>query len=125
VKWFEKILSVQDKLGKEHPLIATAYNNIGMSYLNQDEYSIALEYFEKALTIREKLLGKEHPSVATTYNNIGAVYNNQGDYQKALDYYQKALTIATKSLGEEHPKTAMIYDEIVQVSEFLKNGRQI
>jgi len=62
------------------------YNNIALVYDNQGEYPKALEWFQKALAICEKVLGKEHPDTAMTYNNIAMVYNNQGDYTKALEW---------------------------------------
>ena len=54
-------LAIYEKvLGAEHPDIATSYNNIGAVYVHQGDYSKALEYFFKALAIREKVFGPEH-----------------------------------------------------------------
>lgn len=47
---------------------------IGYAHNRQGEYNKALEYYEKALKIREKILEKEHPSTATIYNNMAGVY---------------------------------------------------
>ncbi len=38
------------------------------------KYTKALEYYEKSLKIRLKLLGEEHVDTAANYNNIGFVY---------------------------------------------------
>ena len=76
------------------------------------DYPKALEYYQKALAIKEKVLGEEHPSTATSYNNIGGVFDSRGDYPKALEYYQKALAIFEKVLGEEHPNTATVRNNI-------------
>ncbi|GHU15706.1 hypothetical protein FACS189441_7740 [Betaproteobacteria bacterium] len=90
-------------------------NNIGLVYKCQGDYSKALEWHEKALAIREKVLGKEHPDTATSYNNIALVYNKQGDYPKALEWHEKALVIYEKVLGKEHPDTATSYNNIALV----------
>jgi tetratricopeptide (TPR) repeat protein len=45
-----------------------------MVYYNQGDYEKALEWVQKALEIREKVLGKENPDTAMTYNNIAGVY---------------------------------------------------
>jgi tetratricopeptide (TPR) repeat protein len=74
-------------------------------YYEQGDYGKALEYYGKALAIRERVLGKEHPSTATTYNNIGGVYRAQGDYAKALEYYRKANAVFLSVFGENHPYT--------------------
>ena len=81
-------------------------------YLRIGDYNRALEYYNNALKIREKVLGTEHPSTATSYNNIGLCYDNLGDYDKALEYYNKALKISEKVLGTEHPFTATSYNNI-------------
>ena len=78
----------------------------------QGKYDEALVYYQKALTIRIKVLGEEHPDVATSYNNIGAALEAQGKYDEALVYYQKALTIRIKVLGEGHPDVATSYNNI-------------
>ena len=84
-------------------------------YDSQGDYSKALEWYEKALAIKEKVLGKEHPSTATTYNNIAGVYESQGDYPKALEWCEKALAVSEKVLGKEHPSTATTYNNIAFV----------
>ena len=63
-------------------------------------YDEALAYYQKALTIRIKVLGEEHPDVATSYNNIGLVLGAQGKYDEALVYCQKDLKISLKVLSE-------------------------
>ena len=60
---------------------------------NQGKYEEALDYYNKALTIKINKLGEDHPDVA------GNVYQNQGKYEEALDYYNKALTIRTTRRG--------------------------
>ena len=56
-----------------------------------------IEYYAKALLIREKVLGKEHPNTANTYNNIALVYHHQGDYVKAQELRNKAIAIHKKN----------------------------
>ncbi|CAF1551223.1 unnamed protein product [Rotaria magnacalcarata] len=48
------------------------------------EYSKALEYYEKALKIREISLPPTHPDLATSYNNIGQVYNSMVIHSSSL-----------------------------------------
>jgi tetratricopeptide (TPR) repeat protein len=108
-------------LGKDHPDTAQSYNNIGLVYYNQEDYAKALEYYQEALDIQEKVLGKEHPHTATSYNNIGVVYANQEDYVKALEYFQKSLVVREKVLGKEHPDTAQSYNNIGLVYDHQGN----
>ena len=64
-----------------------------------------MEYYGKALAIREKVLGKDHPDTAQSYNNIGSMYYQQGKYPEALEYLEKALKICKARLGDDHPYT--------------------
>lgn len=98
---------------------ATSYNNIGRLYYNMGEYSKALEYYEKALKIREQIFGSEHPYTAKSYNNIGLVHYGMGAYSRALEYYEKALRIKELVLGRKDPSTAISYNNIGQVYDGL------
>ena len=89
--------------------------DIARVFDSQGEYTKALEWYEKALAIKEKVLGKEHPDTAKTYNNIATVYDSQGKYDEALEWHQKALAIKEKVLGKEHPSTAVTYGNIGKV----------
>ncbi len=53
-------------MGKEHPATATTYNNIAVVYWNMGKLDLALEYFQKALAIREARLGEDHPDTKKT-----------------------------------------------------------
>ena len=96
------------------------YNNLAGVYYAQGEYDKALEYYEKALVIREKVLGKDHPDTATTFNNMALVYRAQGEYDKALEYYEKSREIQEKVLGKDHPSTAITYNNLAGV--YLAQG---
>ncbi|CAF0890568.1 unnamed protein product [Adineta ricciae] len=103
---------------------ALYYHQLGCLKDDQGDYKMAIEYYEKALEIREKSLPSNHPSLATSYNNIGLVYDNMGEYSKALSFYEKALEIKEKSLPSNHPSLATSYSNIggvyVNMEEYSK-----
>ena len=88
---------------------ARIYSEAGIGLSRKGDYVSALEWYRKALKIREEVLGTEHPLTATTYNNIAGVYKAQGDYASALELYQKAYIIFKKKLGENHPNTKIVF----------------
>ena len=88
------------------------YHNLAVVYRGQGEYAKALEYYEKARAIRERVLGTDHPDTATTYNNLAGVYRGQGEYAKALEYYEKDRAIIEKVLGTDHPSMAITYNNM-------------
>jgi len=103
--------------------VAIDYNNIGIVHSSQGNYSKALEFFQKALKIDEKVFGNEHPMVAIRYINIGFVYYSQGDYFRALEYYHKALKIQKKVLGDNHPTTINTYNIIEKINRQTDNAQ--
>ena len=78
--------------------IGNAYNNIGVLYSNQGNYSDALKNHNAALKIREEIEDKK--GMAGSYNNIGLIYSEQGNYINALEKYIAALKI-NEALGNK------------------------
>ena len=99
---------------------AAYYNQLGYIRSNQDDYEKAIDYYEKALAIKEKTLPPDDPSLATSYNNIGAVYNKMEDYSNALLYYEKGLQMKQKTLPPIHPSLATSYNNIAEVCRNMK-----
>ncbi|MGJ3250119.1 MAG: tetratricopeptide repeat protein [Elainellaceae cyanobacterium] len=105
--WYEMCLEVvSDRLGDEHPYVATSLNNLAALYDNQGRYSEAEPLYQQALAMSQRLLGDEHPDVATSLNNLAALYDNQGRYSEAEPLYQQALAMRQRLLGDEHPDVA-------------------
>ena len=69
------------------------YNHFGHLKHAEGDYKMAIEYYEKALEIRQKTLPSNHPDLATSYHSIGSVYRSMGEYSKALSFLEKALEI--------------------------------
>ncbi|CAF1208534.1 unnamed protein product [Adineta steineri] len=103
---------------------ALYYHCLGYVKHHQGNYEQAIEYYTKALGIREKNFPANSPSLATSYNNIGGVYDNIKEYSKALSFYEKALEIDEKSLPANSPSLATSYNNIGSVyskmGEYLK-----
>lgn len=66
-------------------------SNIGNVYHNLEEYSVALEFHTKALSIREEL--GQRAEMGTVFSNIGNAYFEIKEYDKALEYYSKSLEV--------------------------------
>ena len=103
---------------EETVMMASVLHRLGYGYNEMGDYDKALDYFGKALEIRESKLGKDHPDTATTYNNIAGVYWAKGDYDKALEFFGKALEIRESKLGKDHTDTATTYNDIATVYRF-------
>ncbi|HJW30271.1 MAG TPA: tetratricopeptide repeat protein, partial [Saprospiraceae bacterium] len=78
--------------------IGRTYNELGWYYYMKGDYSMALENYNKALEIWEKLFdqhvtGEALKGKADAFRRIGSVYRDQGNYSQALDFYFKALQL--------------------------------
>jgi Tfp pilus assembly protein PilF len=94
---------------------AHLFYQLGWIKDDQGKYAEAIEFYEKALEIKQKTLPASHLDLAASYNNIGQVYDNMGEYSKALSYYEKALEIYQKTLPANHRSLATSYNNIGQV----------
>ena len=54
-----------------------------------DDYTSALQYYQRALAIRVKLFGEEHDSSADCYKELGVTDINMRDYNPALQSHQR------------------------------------
>jgi CHAT domain-containing protein/tetratricopeptide (TPR) repeat protein len=101
-------LSYREKLlPANHELIAASYNDLGLAYAGIDN-DIALDYYEKALKIYEKLHGKEHPKIAIASINNGVVYNDLKLYGDAVNNFETALKIWEKLYQQPHQAKAFV-----------------
>ena len=80
----QQVLAIREKtLGRDHPDVATALNNLATLYFNQSRYPDAEPLYQRALAIDEKTLGRDHPNVALSLNNLAGLYDTQGRYADA------------------------------------------
>jgi tetratricopeptide (TPR) repeat protein len=101
-------LSLRQRLLKgDHELIAASYNDLGFAYGEIDNDK-ALDYYEKALTIYQKLHGKEHPKIAIASTNIGFTYRALILYGDAVNNLETALKIWEKVYTRPHPSKAFV-----------------
>lgn len=72
--------------------IAHIYNNLGIVNKNLGNYDFALEYYQKALPVYEKLNNLK--GKADLLSNIGVLYNEAADYAKGAEYFMQSQEIA-------------------------------
>ena len=90
----------------EHPRLAMAWNNIAAARVADGDYAEGLEFFNRALELRTRLLGPEHPAVGSSRNNIGHTLISLRKYARAEEEFRAALAIREAALGPDHPRSA-------------------
>lgn len=117
----ETVMLCKESYGERHLQTASAYNLLGNLYSYQYDDINALNYYNKALTIREEIMGSYHPDIASIYNNIGLLLTGECNYSQALECYQKALAIYDKNYGSNNHHLAILYNNISDVYSLQGN----
>ena len=70
---------------------AAALNNIGYDAHNKGNVIKAIEYYNKALKLREQAGDKQ--GIAESINNLGTLYSYQNDLKASIAYYARAVKL--------------------------------
>ena len=98
---------------------APAYHQLGLMKEQQGEYEEAITFYEKSISIEEKMTPLPHINLANSYNNIGIVYSIMNKYAQALSYFEKAFAIRQLFLPSNHPDLANSYTNIGMVYKHM------
>lgn len=114
----ELLTQTEDHFGREHPVTASAYNNVGLMQKLLGDFIEARKHYDMAMRIYGRVVGRDHASYAMTLHNLGALNKSQVHFdtslkaterlslvEKALEYLEEAWAIRTAELGDEHPHT--------------------
>ena len=87
-------LTFSEELLKEHADLARCYNAVGNCCFHLNRPTEALQFFEKAYEMQERLAGFEHYFDLPMYKHqIGTTYESLQKYDKAVEYYRDALRL--------------------------------
>jgi CHAT domain-containing protein/tetratricopeptide (TPR) repeat protein len=88
---------------------ASYLQNIGIIYLEYNEFSKAESHFLKSLQIKEAIYSPNSYSLGRIYLNLGRFYQGISSLEKALFYLEKAEVIFLKDGSNEHTELGTIY----------------
>jgi signal transduction histidine kinase len=77
------------------------YNNLGIIFIELEQFDEAIKYFNKSLELKENLNGDFKGSIGLSRNNIAYVYKKTGQYKLAIEKYNEILT--NQDLINNHP----------------------
>ncbi len=85
---YQSILGRQDYFSEVIKL-EKVYMQYGSLFYRKAEYTIAIDYYEKAIEIAKQ--NDNHKTQGGLYCNIGVIYHSQENYDKAKKYYFLAI----------------------------------
>ncbi len=119
------------RLGRDHPHVALAANNVASALMMMGRYKEALDEMNRALAIRQRANGPEHLETAQALHNIGELLRNLGRYQEALDHHRRSLAVFEREFGSDHQMVATslentggVYLELGQIDQAVPRLRR-
>lgn len=107
IKYFNQAIDIiKQNYDTLHPLIASAYNNLGVINNDLFKYNDALKFHTQALQIRLKNFDSQHEGIAYSYSRLGWTYFNLRQIRKSINYHSKALEIRKFVFGNVSPPVA-------------------
>jgi len=85
--------------------IARLFNESGLFLIDQGDARRAIDCFERALDVIEKVRGHDHPDTLTSRNNLAYAYGAAGDLNRAIPLFERTLADRERILGPNHPDT--------------------
>lgn len=109
------------------------FNNISKEYIGKRDFSKALDYLEKAIAIKVKILGTTHKSTLRSIRSKGEIYIELGYFNQALDILEQVLVEFEKANeAEEIAKTqrgiSLIYQrkkDFTTAEEYIRKSISI
>lgn len=96
----------QQKGNSDELELARIYHTLGTIQCQSGELDSAVEIYNKALVIRQRLLPAVHSDIARLYSELGAIHLDRRELAHALDYFQQARAIELETLPEGHLESA-------------------
>jgi LuxR family maltose regulon positive regulatory protein len=94
IEWLERSQLAFATLQDEQNA-ALVLMELGMAYMNDGRYELALANYQRALTFWEEVNNVARQ--ATLLNNLGVLYHLKGDYGRAASVLEKALAYSRQS----------------------------
>ncbi len=102
--YFLEAIKIQEEL-KDSVGLSFTYNNMGLMYYAQYDYSSALKYLNKSLLI-DRLINDDE-SAAGSMINIGIIYTYLDSLNKSADLYEEAYQLYAELKSERGMITAL------------------
>ncbi len=119
LSFYQQVLDI----GKQHgnvEFMCLAYGNIGQVLATQDNYSLAKENFELALSYALQL--DPPKTLGALYNNLGVLHERAGNYVQALENYLQALRVWEQENNIKN--RAITYLNVGAIYQHLENYKQ-
>lgn len=114
-------LKVLESSEKPEAKQTDAWMALSENYWLLGNYTEALRFGLKVVSIAEKDVPQKELLLADAYNNIALSYGKIGDLERQLEYSLKSLTIREKKLSPNNTSLAQSYNNLAEVYRDLRD----
>lgn len=100
--WNESINILQKQKRSKSIDAANCFYNLGTTYYDLEEYSLAIKYYLIYAEIYKEIIGEDNEEYFSALSDIGAFYRIIGEYKKSENYLTESLKIQKKISGEDN-----------------------
>ena len=103
---YQRALDILETTQAPPTEVARLLDDLAQDYERRQQWVLAKQTYERALTIDRDILGSDHPRVASHLHNLAIVAQNMGDLKRAESLYREAIAAEERAFGDQHPETA-------------------
>jgi tetratricopeptide (TPR) repeat protein len=123
-KYLRRAVHQAEARAADHPVLATALNDLAEVYRAQAKYDEAVPLYRRAIEIAEKSRGPHDASLARPLNSLALVYRAQGMYDEAEPLCQRAIGILEKSASSKSADDPILAPSVNNLlAVYLAQGR--
>jgi eukaryotic-like serine/threonine-protein kinase len=104
---FSRGLDLMEANGAAQTDVSQLLDDLARVYSREEQWELARQTYERALTIDRNILGDDHPQVADHLHNLALVAQSMGDLKRAEALFRDAIARIEHAFGSEHIKTAV------------------
>lgn len=100
------------------------YNNLGIVFMELEEFEQAINYNKKALKLKEELEGANKETIDNSKNNLANTYKNYGQYELAIELFYELFS--DSMIKKNRPDFyALIMDNYAHTLYLSKNYKEL
>ncbi len=115
-------LHAESHADKESLEMAECWNDVGIVFLEKGKIQEAYIFFQKSLSLRERLVDKDSKEMAIAFNSLGVYMDLKKNYDASISYHTKSLMIRRHIYGDISKEVALSYFNISAVYAKMNNN---
>jgi tetratricopeptide (TPR) repeat protein len=114
-----------NEIPDDHSDRIRCYDTLGNVNYTKNDLDSSLNWYQKSLEIKKRILSLNDPQLIGSYNNIAFVYLQKRDPTKALETFKQVLIISKEIYGDDHLNVISCYNNMINIYDSEENYSEI